>query len=213
MGELGERDILYMIRNEEIRKITNKVDICLFKMKNLDALSYKENWLIMLALCDMLESWEKKEFILPPLGIPQHRFENIGEVRGIKFYNDSKSTIMQATLAALENMSEKRVHLFLGGLSKGVDRTESIALFKNKVASVTCFGAEAGSLYDACKKAGICTFKADTLDEAFYLCVRQATNEEAILFSPAGSSYDLFKDYKERGEAFISLVRNLQKNS
>ena len=120
---------------------------------------------------------------------------------------------MEATKAAVEQIAPARIHLFLGGLSKGVDRASRISLFKDRVASIICFGAESEVLYNACTRVGIPAQKYEGLEEAFIACSRTAEPADVVLFSPAGSSFDLFKDYKDRGEHFVRLVKELEKGS
>jgi UDP-N-acetylmuramoylalanine-D-glutamate ligase len=175
----------------------------------LPPLSYQQNWLVILAASDMLGLLNKADqsFSLPDLTLPQHRLDKIPTKKGITFYNDSKSTIIESTLAAVNHLKDQRIHLLLGGLSKGVDRTAYIPQFKDKVASITCFGAESETLYKACIAANIPALKDQTLQGAFNQCTTRAQPGDTVLLSPAGSSYDLYKIYTERGDDFVKLVR------
>ncbi len=208
--ELHPTDILYTLNNQEVRKITHTSNELIFNTQNLPALSYNENWLILLAACDMLGVLNQTTFTIPALDLPHHRLEKVGTARGITFYNDSKSTIPEATVAAIQYISPARIHLFLGGLSKGVDRASNMGSFKDKVASIICFGAEADTLYNACIQAAIPAQKYVHLEEAFKGCIEKAQPADLVLFSPAGSSWDFFKDYKERGDTFVKLVHALE---
>ena len=91
---------------------------------NVPNLSHYENWLdALLASSDML-GINKDGFAVPNFELPQHRFEKIRTIQGITFYNDSKSTITQSTIAAVQQLKNERIHLFLGGLIRG--RSHSI---------------------------------------------------------------------------------------
>lgn len=143
------------------------------------------------------------------VALPEHRMEKIvATSRDIVFYNDSKSTTTTSTHAAIGKLSGKSIILFVGGLSKGVDRAHFIKELKDRVKEVYCFGAEADILNAYCVMYGIASQPFSTLDDAFDVCVKNVTTQDCILFSPAGSSYDLFKDYEERGNYFKTLVRN-----
>ncbi len=210
-SSLQPDDVLYILSNQEVRKITQTTNKLIFNLATLPTLSYRENWLIILAACDILGVLNET-FSIPHLELPSHRLEKVATVKGITFYNDSKSTIPESTLAAVEHLLPGRIHLFLGGLSKGVDRSPAIAALKGKVISIACFGKEAESLFTACSKAEIPAQKYGHLEEAFKSCIKQCKHGDSILFSPSGSSYDLFKDYKERGDSFVHLVQEFKKN-
>ena len=140
-------------------------------------------------------------------GLP-HRLQFVAEHDGLRFYNDSKSTTTTSTRAAIEKLQGKSIIVFIGGLSKGVDRAHFIKELKGKVKHVYCFGAEAETLRTYCATNNIPAQDFATLDDAFEACVNKVTPQDCILFSPAGSSYDLFKDYEERGNYFKKLVRD-----
>lgn len=118
--------------------------------------------------------------------------------------------MLEATYAAVERLQPARIHLFLGGVSKGVDRTAGIRALKGKVVSVMCFGAEAEELNKACENAGIESSAHANLDDAFKHCITKAQPQDVILLSPAGASYDLYKIYTERGDHFKRLISELE---
>ena len=143
----------------------------------------------------------------------------------VKFYNDSKSTIPQATLAAIEKLKSINILnpimvtpekcetfyrgdiiLFLGGISKGVDRSILVTELKNKVKHILCFGGEAEQLYEFCKQNLIAASYHKNLESAFSKALEVSSANDILLFSPAGASFDLFKDYKDRGNKFKELV-------
>ena len=124
----------------------------------------------------------------------------------ITWYNDSKSTVPQATLAAIDKLLGKPIILFLGGVSKGVDRTGLIKALGQRVKLVICFGGEADSLYQACITNGVNSASFVNLEEALDYCLQVSTSGDQVLFSPGGASFDLFKNYVERGKIFKQLV-------
>ncbi|HAU30416.1 MAG: UDP-N-acetylmuramoylalanine-D-glutamate ligase [candidate division TM6 bacterium GW2011_GWF2_43_17] len=166
-------------------------------------ISFPQNWVIIAAALHCLN---KVDCITQGgLQLPEHRMEDLGEYNGIRYINDSKSTVMQATLAALQRYSPKSTIVLLGGLSKGVDRTQLIPLLAG-VAHVACFGHEAPLLLAACQTHGISSSQHDTLDAALAHAQSHAQIGATILFSPGGSSYDLFESYQARGAYFKQLV-------
>lgn len=215
---IDNHDTLYFHENNIIYKYHNKKIITLISYHELPALSYKDNWLIIIALLDIM----KLNFDIfntptclkraPNLSIiPEHRLEKVATQAPILYYNDSKSTLMESTVAAVNYIKEQHlkstINLFLGGLSKGVERAPYMSQIKNKVATAFCFGVESESLYNMCILNNIKAYKFKTLEEAFYACQKILKKDDIVLFSPGGSSYDLFENYKKRGEYFKNLVK------
>lgn len=211
INKLDQDAYVYFIENDKIIKIRAGTVSVLCNLADLPQISYKENWLIIIAACDILQINLSKLKSFRADSLPQHRLEKIAEINGISFYNDSKSTIPQATLAAISALNTANICLFLGGVSKGVDRTEFIKELKDKVSEVVCFGAEAEKLHNACLANGIKTNWCKTLEDAFAVAVGRNHNNKVMLFSPAGASFDLFKNYQQRGDAFVKLVNEYVK--
>lgn len=136
----------------------------------------------------------------------EDRLEYVGTHNNIHFYNDSKATIMQATQNALHALAGHTIILLLGGISKGVDRTEDIQALEGKVSYVICFGKEAEKLHKICSEVQIPSDLSATLEEAFNKAILQAQAGNTILLSPGGASFDLFANYKERGNRFKELI-------
>jgi UDP-N-acetylmuramoylalanine--D-glutamate ligase len=177
----------------------------LCSISQLAPVTFIDNWLVLVATCFLLKIPLNYEHISRII-IPEHRLEKVATVATVTFYNDSKSTIGESTRAALEQLNHTSVILFLGGLSKGVDRTPFIKELAGKVKKIYCFGTEARNLAHACTLVGITAMAFTTLDDAFIDCIKNLEHQDMVLFSPAGSSQDLFKDYQERGNYFKQLV-------
>ncbi len=140
-------------------------------------------------------------------GVP-HRLEKVASVRGIRFINDSKATNVNSCWYALQSMRSKVV-LILGGTDKGNDYTEIEELVKQKVHSLVFLGKDNSKLhafFDG-KVANI----ADTVSmkEAVEKAYRMAAKGETVLLSPCCASFDLFKNYEDRGNQFKKYVREL----
>lgn len=141
----------------------------------------------------------------------EHRLEPVITINNVQFINDSKSTTPQSTLAALEAVSGKRIILFLGGLSKGIDRSLLIKSLPRKSLIVLCFGKEAHQLHHWCQEQNIVSYAYTDLNQAFTQCTTIMEPGDCILFSPSGSSYDLFENYEARGNYFKECVAQYHK--
>lgn len=168
-----------------------------------------ETWLTLLAVSDIVGLLSSHAFTVPECAPLEHRIEFLGTYGGKLFYNDSKSTIVEATRAAVLTLRPRKIHLLLGGISKGVDRGPLIEDLKTYVTSTVCFGKEAQALQASCERSGIPTSAHETLEGALKACVDKAQKDDVILLSPSGASYDLYKDYQERGRHFKKLVQEL----
>jgi UDP-N-acetylmuramoylalanine--D-glutamate ligase len=142
--------------------------------------------------------------------IKEHRLEFVTTINGIDFYNDSKSTISQSTLAAVTTLSGRPILLILGGLNKAVDKkADRLVLLKQlpqTVKYVTAFGKEAEMIAQLHPDA--CT-PFVTLEAAVKACYVRANAGDQILLSPGGSSYDLYANYKERGAHFKKIIADI----
>lgn len=137
-----------------------------------------------------------------------HRLENLGEIRGITFVNDSKCTTVAALKVALEAF-DKPVRLLAGGKFKGGDLAALAPLIKEKVAEVALFGDSREHFEQAW--AGIVPISwHGNLREAVARLRGRAAKGDVILLAPASSSYDLYKNYMERGDDFRRIVSELQ---
>jgi UDP-N-acetylmuramoylalanine--D-glutamate ligase len=203
-------DTVYYQDQDKLYKYTHNQWMILDPVK-LPPLSYPGNLLIIQAVLDMLSIHPQSiNRSLANLHVPEHRLTCVAEHNGIRFYNDSKATIPEAMLAAVTKLKDKPTILFLGGISKGVDRTMSIAKLKHLgVKHVLCFGKEAPELFAACAANKINATSYTTLEEAFMSCMQSiAQAGDQLLFSPAGASFDLFSNYETRGATFTRLVKD-----
>ena len=137
-----------------------------------------------------------------------HRLEFVGEVKGVTFWNDSKATNPSATLRALEAM-EGPVVLIAGGRNKGLDLGPLRRAARKKVRAVVALG-EAGPEVERAFQGLAPVMRAQGMEEAVRLAFENSSPGEAVLLSPACASFDMFRDYRERGEAFRSAVERLR---
>ncbi|MBS1782728.1 MAG: UDP-N-acetylmuramoyl-L-alanine--D-glutamate ligase [Bacteroidetes bacterium] len=138
----------------------------------------------------------------------EHRLEFVATVRGVDFINDSKATNVNSVWFALESMRQP-VILILGGLDKGNDYIEIAELVKEKVKAIVCMGVDNKPIhlaFDAMVNEVVDTQNAtDAVNAAYAL----AEKGDAVLLSPACASFDLFKNYEDRGRQFKEAVRAL----
>ena len=140
-----------------------------------------------------------------PLTQLEHRLEKVCAIQDTLFINDSKSTTIASTKAAVELFKGKQIILLLGGLSKGVDRSQLIASLPNTV-EVLCFGAESEELFNMCRTYTVRATAHTHLFKAIDHALRTLKSNTVVLLSPAGSSFDEFKNFEERGNLFKKIV-------
>lgn len=137
-----------------------------------------------------------------------HRMEFIATIRGIDFINDSKGTNLNSVWFALESM-EKPTVLIMGGVDKGNDYSLIADLVKEKVKAIVCIGLDNQKIEDAFKDIVPTIMQTKTMQEAVESAYQLAEKEDTVLLSPGCSSFDLFKNYMDRGDQFKSNVKNL----
>lgn len=137
----------------------------------------------------------------------RHRLEKAGTVRGVLYVNDSKSTTVDSMRAALSSF-DAPVLLLAGGKFKGGDLASLIPLLRRRVKAVALFGASREIFERAWQGVLPLTWDAD-LPAAVARIARMAAPGDVALLSPGTASYDLYKNYEERGDHFRALVRDL----
>ncbi|MCW3121769.1 MAG: UDP-N-acetylmuramoylalanine-D-glutamate ligase [Flavipsychrobacter sp.] len=138
----------------------------------------------------------------------EHRLEYVATVRGVEFINDSKATNVNSVWFALESM-KKPVVLILGGQDKGNDYIELMALVKEKVKAIVCMGVDNTPIHTAFGEVIETMVDTATAADAVHAAYALAENGDVVLLSPACASFDLFKNYEDRGHQFKDAVRNL----
>lgn len=138
----------------------------------------------------------------------EHRMEPVATVRGVEFVNDSKATNVNSTWFALESMTKPTV-LILGGIDKGNDYTLLQDLVKEKVKAIVCMGTDNSKIHHAFEETVSKIVDTSSATEAVEAAYHLATVGDIVLLSPACASFDLFKNYEDRGRQFKEAVRNL----
>ncbi len=135
---------------------------------------------------------------------PEHRLEFVGKIDGVAYYNDSKATNVSAVIHALKTV-DGSVVLIAGGRDKGLN-FEPLGKLKTQLASVVVFGEAREKIANALKHR-VDVHVMETLHDAVAMAKQLAKGKSTVLFSPGCASFDGFKNYAERGEAFKRLVR------
>ena len=144
----------------------------------------------------------------------EHRLEFIREVSGVKWYNDSIGTSPTRTIAGLNSFTEKIV-LIAGGYDKHLDYTPIAKPIVANVSKLILIGATAPKIEEVVTQElemqgkELPIYHCNTLQETVKKAYEIANSDEIVLFSPASASFDMFKNFEERGEMFKALVNQL----
>ena len=138
----------------------------------------------------------------------EHRLENVLKINNVQYINDSKATNVNATFYALDAMKSATVWI-VGGEDKGNDYTELYPLVNEKVKAIICLGIDNTKIINAFGNCVDNIVETQSMKEAINLAYKIAERNENVLLSPACASFDLFKNYEERGRQFKEAVREL----
>ena len=138
----------------------------------------------------------------------EHRLEKVLKINNVQYINDSKATNVNATFFALDSMNTPTVWI-VGGVDKGNDYDEIMALVREKVKGIICLGVDNKKLAD--KFEGLVDMFVETtsMTEAVKIANKMAERGDTVLLSPACASFDLFENYEDRGKQFKQAVQNL----
>ncbi len=135
----------------------------------------------------------------------EHRLEKVAEINGVNFINDSKATNVNAAYYALESMTKPTIWI-VGGTDKGNDYTEVEDLVKRKVKAIVCLGVDNQKIIDFFKDKKEQIYSTSSMEEAVKISKSIAENGDTVLLSPCCASFDLFKNYEDRGNQFKKQV-------
>lgn len=174
----------------------------------LPAFTFPQNWDIILKALNLLAiNWSDFDALISTLSFSQeHRLEKVAVINKVTYYNDSKSTSPISTLAAIDYCKKYPIRLIIGGLSKGINRFEFIQKIPKNIIFVYTFGQEAEQLAVWSKQENLPVKSFDTLESCMRDVFCDVKAGDVVLFSPGGSSFDLFKNYEERGSIFKNIV-------
>ena len=145
----------------------------------------------------------------------EHRIEFVREIYGVKWYNDSASSSPTRTMSGL-NAFKENIILIAGGYDKNLDYTPLAKPIVDKVSTLILIGQTANKIYEAVRREAekenkkINIYMCETLEQTIDLARKNAKKGDVVLFSPASASFDMFKNFADRGNQFKELVKKLK---
>ena len=185
------------------------IDTSQLQIKGLH--NYENICACLSAICDMIDLDTSVKAIIDFKGV-EHRIEFVREINGVKWYNDSVSSSPTRTIAGLNSFKEKIV-LIAGGYDKNLDYTPLAEPILKKVSKLILFGNTKDKIYQAVinkkKEESLDIYICNTLEEVVSIAHQVSIPKEIVLFSPASASFDMFKNFADRGKQFKDLVNKL----
>ena len=186
--------------------LMNKKDIKLRGIHNY------ENICAALAVTSSIVNFETQKIAIESFIGVEHRLEFVREIDGVKYYNDSIGTSPASTIAGL-NAFDENIILLAGGSDKGLDYKEIGEKIAEKVGTLILCGPTSEKIEEATKKAlngkNIEIFKVENMEEAVQQAKKSAKRGDIVLLSPASASFDLYKNFAERGNIFKEIVNKI----
>ncbi len=200
-----------------VLEIESQPPVDLFPVQKLHVLGEHNQDNVMAAIAAAHLSGVSKEQIIDSClafkGV-EHRLERVeGPIEGPSFYNDSKATNTDAAISALQAFGDRKVIIIAGGRGKNEPLERFVKAVQSHAQAVVLIGEEKERFAEAFKQGGFTSFyPADNLEEAVKKAITLSQGEP-ILFSPACASFDHYKNFEERGEAFKRFVYNIKSNA
>jgi UDP-N-acetylmuramoylalanine--D-glutamate ligase len=142
---------------------------------------------------------------------PPHRLEKVAQMGGVTWINDSKATNVDSVYYALQAMDAPTVWI-VGGTDKGNDYGPILRLVRQKVKAIVCMGVDNSKIIKAFKSMKKPMIETRSAEEAVQAAAKIAAKGDTVLLSPACASFDLFKNYEDRGDQFRAAVLKMEKN-
>lgn len=177
----------------------------------LPGIHNQQNCLVAIAISKLMGAENDDiQAVLRTFAGAKHRLQYVMTLDGRKVYNDSKSTNIEAATVAIPSFKQPEV-LIAGGLDRGFTFDSLVPLFKEHVKAIVLYGETKYLLADAARKAGIKDIVIEnTLQEAVPKAYELTEPGDVLLFSPACASWDQFRTFEERGDYFVSFVKELK---
>lgn len=207
-GLILDNGIIKECENGLRRHLVNTKDIKLKGIHN------SENICAAIAATSQIVSIEAQIRAVSNFSGVNHRLEFVKEINGVKWYNDSIASSPTRTIAGLNSFDENIV-LIAGGYDKNLDYTPLAEPVIKKVNNLILLGQTSEKIYDAVrteligKEKKLNIFKVNSLEEAVSKAKEVSKKGDIVLFSPASASFDMFKNFEERGNMFKGLVNKL----
>lgn len=223
----GNEDVMNLTENIKSKKITfsSEVTADIFledkyikyndeTLLNIDDIKIKgthnyENIMCLIAICKIFNISTNiiKEYLKEFKGV-EHRIEFVRDIKGIKFYNDSKATNTDSTIVALKSF-DSNIVLILGGLDRG-HSFEPLNPYLKNVKHIFCYGETKDRIEKWAKSQNINCEKFNNLEEATKKAYAVSLPGTVILLSPSCASWDQYKCMEDRGNEFKSIVNNFE---
>ena len=207
-GIILDGEIIKLCKDKLRRHILNTEDL------KLRGRHMHENACAAIAATSSFVEPDKAAKVIKTFGGVEHRLEFVRNFNGVKWYNDSIASSPTRTIAGL-NSFEERITLIAGGYDKNLDYMPLANPILQKVDNLVLIGQTAGKIFDSVKEEAekqakdIKIYMCDTLEDAILVSKRVTKVGEVVLLSPASASFDMFKDFADRGNKFKELVNNL----
>ncbi len=203
-GVFCQDSSIYFNLNGRKEKILDERDIWLKGTHN------RENIMAALAVvCLLKEDLKTAAGVIKNFSGLEHRMEIVSQIQGVTFVNDSKSTNVDSLLKALQSFS--RIILIAGGRDKGADFAPLRSEIEGRVREIILLGEAKEKLQESWRNTRPIHLVGN-LEEAVVFTRKLAKKGDVILFSPGCSSFDMFKNFEERGKVFKAIVNRLQKS-
>ena len=137
-----------------------------------------------------------------------HRMEKVLSIQRVQYINDSKATNINATFFAIESIDTPLIWI-VGGVDKGNNYEELLPLIREKAKAIICLGVDNEKLRNTFEGVSEIFIETQAMSEAVKIAHKIAMPKDTVLLSPACASFDLFKNYEDRGDQFKNAVRNL----
>ena len=192
--------------------IINGVKNKLFDYSDTDLIGAHNLENVAMSLCAVKMSFADKDVsdiknLLSGFKPLPHRCERAGEINGVLYIDDSKGTNVAASVTAMKSIKFPKI-IILGGQGKGEDYTPLAEAVKQECEEAVLIGEEAGKIKNALEKSGYTKIHmAGSMREAVDISYKLAKSGMCVLLSPACTSWDMYKNYKLRGEDFCNMVR------
>ena len=207
-GVILDDDIIKVCDNKLRKHILNTKDLLLRGKHN-----YENVCTAIAATLEIASTENQIEAVTQFKGV-KHRLEFVKEINGVKWYNDSIGTSPTRTIAGLKSFNEKIV-LIAGGYDKHLDYTPIAKPILDNVSVLILIGQTSKKIKESVEnemkveQKRIEIYECDTLQETVNTAKRVAKKGEVVLFSPASASFDMYKNFEERGDKFKSIVNSL----
>lgn len=198
---LNQNKLEFKINNEKFTMNTNEI--------SLEGKHNYKNTMAASSASSLLKI--RKETIRQSMQVFQgveHRLEKVVKLRDVVYINDSKATNVNSVQYALDTIHAPIV-LIMGGVDKGNDYDFMMRLVREKVKAIICLGIDNTKIYQAFNNVVDFMAECNTMSEAVQLAAHVAEQGDTVLLSPACASFDLFKNYEDRGNQFKDAVKKL----